>query len=78
MEIFTVYSEVYTAPLRPPAEKMRVQTSLSYIVQRLSVDLAENPRNLPMKITLWLKLFTKIIVVCCDNHRDQLSTVKLI
>jgi len=77
-EIFTVYSEVYTAPLHPPAETMRVQISLSYIVQRLNVDLAENARTLPMKITLWLTLFRKIIVVCCDNHTDQLSTVELI
>ena len=77
-EIFTVYSEIYTAPLRPPAKIMRVQISLSYIVQRLNVDLAENASTLPMKIALWLTLFTKIIVVCCDNHTDQLSTAELI
>jgi len=57
---------------------MRVQISLSYIVQRLNVDLAENASTLPMKIALWLTLFTKIIVVCCDNHTDQLSTAELI
>jgi hypothetical protein len=34
--------------------------------------------TLLMNITLWLKLFRKIIAVCCDNHTDRLSTVELI
>jgi len=40
-EIFAVYSEVYTAPIRPPAEIMPVQILLSYIVKRLNVNLTE-------------------------------------
>jgi hypothetical protein len=45
-EIFTVHSAVYTAPIHPPGEPMRVQISLGYIVQILNVDLAENTHAL--------------------------------
>jgi len=38
----------------------------------------QNTHTLPMKITPWLTLFRKIIVVCCDNRADQLSTVERI
>jgi len=33
-EIFAVYSEVHTAPIHPPAETMRVEISVSYMVQK--------------------------------------------
>ena len=39
---------------------------------------SQKTQTLPMKITLWLTLFRKIIAVYCDNHTDQISTVELI